>query len=214
MRHRIVRSKETTLEKGKQFVIQGEPRDNKGSWKKLFENDNPIWLEIGSGKGQFLCGQAKLHPEKNFLACEGLADVYCRIVEKCLNENITNLRVIPCFMDHATEFFEDGELEKVFINFCDPWPKKRHIKRRLTNREKLEEYKRVLGQGKLIQFKTDNDPLFEFTLEEVEAVNLETLEMTRDLKNSEYENGNVHTEYEDKFTGFGKTINYIVCKVK
>ena len=117
-------------------------------------------------------------------------------------------------MDHATEFFEDGELGKVFINFCDPWPKKRHIKRRLTNRDKLTEYCKVLGEGKLVQFKTDNDPLFEFTLEEIEALGLEMLEMTRDLQNSPYEEGNVHTEYEDKFSGFGKTINYVVVRTK
>lgn len=214
MRHRIVRTKETTLANGQQFIVSGEPRDNKGKWRSLFENDNPIWLEIGSGKGQFLCTQALNHPEKNFLACEGLDDVYVRIIEKCIEHNITNLKIIPCFMDHATEFFEDGELEKIFINFCDPWPKKKHIKRRLTNRDKLGEYKRIVGEGNLIQFKTDNDPLFEFTLEEVEAADLETVEMTRDLKNSIYELGNVHTEYEDKFTSFGKTINYIVCRVK
>ena len=214
MRHRIVRTKENTLANGQQFIVSGEPRDNKGKWRALFENDNPIWLEIGSGKGQFLCTQALNHPEKNFLACEGLDDVYVRIIEKCIAENITNLKIIPCFMDHATEFFEDGELEKIFINFCDPWPKKKHIKRRLTNRDKLGEYKRIVGEGNLIQFKTDNDPLFEFTLEEVEAADLETVEMTRDLKNSIYELGNVHTEYEDKFTGYGKTINYIVCRVK
>ncbi|MDO5331918.1 MAG: tRNA (guanosine(46)-N7)-methyltransferase TrmB [Bacillota bacterium] len=214
MRHRIVRTKESTLDHGGQYIISGQPRDNKGQWKKVFENENPIWLEIGSGKGQFLCTQAINHPEKNFLACEGLDDVYVRIIEKCIENKITNLKIIPCFMDHATEFFEDGELEKIFINFCDPWPKKKHIKRRLTNRDKLEEYKRIIGKGNLIQFKTDNDPLFEFTLEEVDAADLETLEMTRDLKNSIYELSNIHTEYEDKFTGVGKTINYIVCRVK
>jgi len=214
MRHRIVRGKEAVFESGKEYLVQGDPRDNKGSWRKLFKNDAPIWLEIGSGKGQFLCNQAKLHPEKNFLACEGIDDVYVRIVEKCQEMELSNLLVIPCFMDHATEFFEDEELEKLFINFCDPWPKKRHIKRRLTNREKLEEYKKILGIGKLIQFKTDNDPLFEFSIEEIEAVGFEILEISRDLKNSQYEENNIHTEYEDKFTGFGKTINYVVAKTK
>lgn len=214
MRHRIVRTKEATLAAGPEYIVPGEPRDNKGKWKALFKNDNPIWLEIGSGKGQFLTGLAKLHPEINFLACEGLDDVYVRIVEKCLADNINNLLIIPCFMDHATEFFEDGELDKVFINFCDPWPKKRHIKRRLTNRDKLTEYCKVLGEEKFIQFKTDNDPLFEFTLEEIEALGLEMLEMTRDLAKSPYEEKNIHTEYEDKFSGFGKSINYVVIKTK
>ena len=212
MRHRIVRGKEAVLTSGKKYLIEGDPRENKGRWKTLFGNDHPIWLEIGSGKGQFLCTEAQLHPEKNFLACEGIDDVYVRIVEKCQELNLTNLLIIPCFMDHATEFFENEELEKVFINFCDPWPKKRHIKRRLTNRDKLTEYTQILGTGKLIQFKTDNDDLFDFTLEEIEAVGFEILELSRDLKNSQYEATNVHTEYEDKFTGFGKSINYVVMR--
>ena len=214
MRHRIVKGKEVVFENGARFIVQGDPKENKGKWRSLFENDAPIWLEIGSGKGQFLCTQARLHPEKNFIACEGLEDVYVRIIEKCLEYDLKNLLLIPCFMEHSTDYFEDEELEKVFINFCDPWPKKRHIKRRLTNRDNLNEYKKILGEGKLIQFKTDNDPLFEFSVEEINEVGFEILEITRDLRNSQYEEGNVHTEYEDKFTGFGKTINYVVCKTK
>ena len=214
MRHRIVRGKEAALEAGRQFLIEGDPRDNKGKWRELFENNAPIQLEIGSGKGQFLCTMAQLHPEKNFIACEGIDDVYVRIVEKCTEFDIKNLRIIPCFMDHSTEFFADEELEKIFINFCDPWPKKRHVKRRLTNRDKLAEYGRILGQGKLIQFKTDNDDLFDFSLEEIEAVGYEILEITRDLHNSPYENGNVHTEYEEKFSSKSKSINYVVIKIR
>lgn len=214
MRHRVVKGKEVVFENGARFIVQGDPKENKGKWRSLFENDAPIWLEIGSGKGQFLCTQARLHPEKNFIACEGLEDVYVRIIEKCLEYDLKNLLLIPCFMEHSTDYFEDEELEKVFINFCDPWPKKRHIKRRLTNRDNLNEYKKILGEGKLIQFKTDNDPLFEFSVEEINEVGFEILEITRDLRNSKYEEGNVHTEYEDKFTGFGKTINYVVCKTK
>jgi len=213
MRHRRVNGKEQVFEACSKYIIQGDPRDNKGMWKKsIFENDNPIWLEIGSGKGQFLSSQAKLHPEVNFLACEGLPDVYVRICEKILDMGLTNLRVIPCFMDDATEFFEEKELDRIFINFCDPWPKKKHIKRRLTNREKLSAYFNVLGPGKLYQLKTDNGPLFEFSVAEADAVGFETLEISRDLHSSPYSEKNIPTEYEDKFANNGITINYLLCK--
>jgi len=213
MRHRRVNGKEEVFDACRDYIIQGDPRDNKGKWHEVFGNNNPIWLEIGSGKGQFMTSQAKLHPDVNFLACEGLPDVYVRICEKITEQGLSNLRVIPCWMDHALEFFEDEEIDFVFINFCDPWPKKRHIKRRLTNREKLGEYIRVLGKGKHIQIKTDNDPLFDFTLEEVEAVGLKTLEMSRDLHNSPYSDTNIPTEYEDKFSENGITINYILTEI-
>ena len=212
MRHRRVNNKEAVFEAAHDYIIQGDPRDNKGRWRDVFGNDRPIRLEIGSGKGQFMTGQARLHPEVNFLACEGLPDVYVRICEKITELGLTNLRVIPTWMDHASEFFAPAELDEVFINFCDPWPKKRHIKRRLTNREKLAEYKEILGPDKLIQIKTDNDPLFEFTLEEAEAAGLITLEMSRDLHSSPYNANNIPTEYEDKFAGNGKSINYLLAK--
>lgn len=214
MRHRRVNGKEEVFEACSKYLIAGDPKDNKGKWKEVFGNDHPIELEIGSGKGQFMTANAALHPERNYLACEGLSDVYVRICEKIIEMGLTNLRVIPCWMDHASEFFEDGELSGIYINFCDPWPKKRHIKRRLTNREKLGEYKNIVGPGNFIQIKTDNDPLFDFTLEEIEAADLDLLECSRDLHSSPYAEKNIRTEYEDKFSGSGKSINYAFCKVK
>ena len=212
MRHRRVNGKEEVFEAARDFIIQGDPRDNKGKWKEVFGNDRPIRLEIGSGKGQFMTGQALRHPGVNFLACEGLPDVYVRICEKITELGLTNLRVIPTWMDHASEFFAPGELDQIFINFCDPWPKKRHIKRRLTNRDKLAEYKEVLGPGKLFQVKTDNDPLFEFTLEEIDAAGYITLEISRDLHSGPYNENNIPTEYEEKFAGSGKSINYLLAR--
>lgn len=212
MRHRRIKGKDAVFERCGNFLIQGESRELKGSWGTLFQNNRPIRLEIGSGKGQFICAQAELHPDINFLACEGHSDVYVRICEKIMDRELENIRIIPCWMDRAAEFFASAELDALYINFCDPWPKKRHIKRRLTERGKLEEYKQILGPGKLIQFKTDNDALFDFSLEEFKAAGLKLIAMSRDLHNSSYEKLNVHTEYEDKFSRQGGNINYCLLK--
>lgn len=214
MRHRTIKGKELVFEKDKKYIVQGDPHELKGKWYTLFGNDNPIYLEIGSGKGQFLSTLARENPEINFLACEGIDDVYIRIVEKCEAEDFKNLRLIPVFMDDSSQYFDEGEIEKVFINFCDPWPKKRHAKRRLTFGKHLLEYGKIMGPGHLIQFKTDNDELFDFTLEQIEEVGYEVIEQSRDLLHSEYEKTNIHTEYEDKFEGFGKNINYVLIKIK
>lgn len=213
MRHRRAKGKEQVFEACSQYIIQGDPRELKGKWQSAFEKAQPIQLEIGSGKGQYITTLAEMNPDMNFLACEGLDDVYVRILEKVAEKGLKNLRLIPCFMDNACEFFEDGELSKIYINFCDPWPKKRHIKRRLTERGKLMQYKRIVGKGNHIQLKTDNDDLFEFSLEEFEAAELTILEMSRDLHNSPYAEKNIKTEYETKFSGFGKSINYALTQV-
>ena len=214
MRHRRAKGKEEVFERDARYMVPGDPKEQKGHWHDLFGNKNPIWLEIGSGKGQFLIELAKSMPDYNFLACEGIDDVYVRILEKCEAENITNLLLIPCFIDHSADYFESGEIDRIFINFCDPWPKKRHQKRRLTDGSKLREYAGILGPDHFIQFKTDNDELFNFTLEQINELGLGIEAMSRDLLNSEFEKDNIHTEYEDKFEGFGKNINYVLIKIK
>ncbi len=190
-----------------------EPETMAGSWQSLFACEQPISLEIGSGKGQFLCAMAEAHPERNFLACEGLDDVYLRILEKIRDRQLTNLRVIGAWMKEPVRCFAAGEVDRLYINFCDPWPKKRHTKRRLTNRTMLEQYKTILSPGGLIEFKTDNDDLFEFSLEEFDAVGLETLAVTHDLHDSPWNAENMPTEYEDKFAGVGKNINFARLRV-
>ncbi len=214
MRHRRIKGKDAIIERCGDFIVPGDPRDFKGRWGEIFQNKYPIRLEIGSGKGQFICTKAELDPDINYLACEGLDNVYIRICEKITDGNLKNIKIIPCWMDHAEEFFASAELDALYINFCDPWPKKRHIKRRLTERRKLEEYKQILGPGKFIQFKTDNDALFDFSIEEFDAAGLKLIEMSRDLHNSPYEVYNVHTEYEDKFSGSGKSINYCLLETQ
>jgi tRNA (guanine-N7-)-methyltransferase len=207
MRQRAVKSKARIIEEGRDWLIE-DPQSLKGRFKSLFPADGPLCLEIGSGKGRFICGMAERFPKTNFLACEGGQNIYIRILEKARESNIQNLRLIGQYIIKASDIFSEGELDGIYINFCDPWPKKRHAHRRLTHRLLLEEYKRVVKPQGFIAFKTDNDSLFEFSLEEFYAAGLVPARLTRDLHSSPWASENVMTEYEEKFSSLGKTINY------
>ncbi len=213
MRHRTVKGKEEVFAASSEWMVT-DPMPLRGNWQSLFEKERPISLEIGSGKGQFLCAMAEAHPERNFLACEGLPDVYLRIIEKIRDRQIRNLRVICAWMKEPAACFAEGEIDRLYINFCDPWPKKRHTKRRLTNRMMLAQYEKILVPGGILEFKTDNDDLFDFSLDEFKAAGFELLAMTRDLHMSPYAAENVPTEYEDKFAGSGKSINFARVRVR
>ena len=134
-----------------------------------------------------------------------------------VSASLANLKFINCFVDHMADFFEEGQLTGIYLNFSDPWPKARHAKRRLTYRERLKDYAWALQPGGFIEIKTDNEGLFAFTLEEIEAVSdiFRTVEMTRDLHNAdcEFAAKEITTEYEDKFAGAGKNINYVRIEV-
>lgn len=188
-------------------------KEIKGHWHEFFGSDAPIRLEVGSGKGQFICGMAERHPDVNFIACECLPDVYVRILEKIRDRGLRNVRLIGEWMSDPLEYFDEGEIAGVYINFCDPWPKTRHEKRRLTNRRKLKAYGIIMGGKGEIAFKTDNDALFEWSLGEIAACGLRVLEFSRDLENSEFAKDNIMTEYEEKFSGSGKNINYVKAEI-
>ena len=168
-----------------------------------------LYLEIGSGKGRFICDTALSRPGELFIACEGGYHIYPRILQKAAKAGISNLRVLPQYIYEARDFFEDGELDGIYLNFSDPWPKDKHGGRRLTYRAKLESYRQILRRGGFIAFKTDNDMLFDFTLGEMEAVGMVPERLTRDLHASEWAAENVLTEYEAKFSEQGKNINYV-----
>ncbi len=210
MRQRTVKNLEEKLEMNSSFLI-ADPREAKGKWHEIFGNDNPIFLEIGCGKGQFIFTYASKNPHYNYVAIEGQDNVALRALEKAEAGGLQNLRIFIDFVNDISDYFEEGELEGVYLNFSDPWPKARHAKRRLTYHKRLANYKDIIGKAGVIEFKTDNDALFDFTLEEVEIGGFETLEMTRDLHSSdcEYNSKNITTEYEDKFRNGGKNINYI-----
>ncbi|MBR0130568.1 MAG: tRNA (guanosine(46)-N7)-methyltransferase TrmB [Firmicutes bacterium] len=207
MRHRPVKNKELIIEEGRQWLVS-EPESLKGRWASLFDEQKPLYLEIGSGKGKFISEEALKHPENNYLACEGGGKIYPRILQKIAELELTNLRVIPAYHLKERPCFEAGELDGIYLNFSDPWPKARNEKRRLTHRGFLEQYRQFVKPGGFLCFKTDNDDLFEWSLEEFEACGLDVRRVTRDLHNSEWKDELAMTEYETKFSERGKTINY------
>ena len=218
MRQRTVKNLEERLEQNSSFVIEN-PREAKGRWAEIFGNRNPVYLEIGCGKGQFILTRAERNPQANFIAVEGQANVILRAMEKAEAAELSNLRLFIDFVNDLNDYFEPGELAGVYLNFSDPWPKARHDKRRLTYHKRLENYFQVMGEDGFVEFKTDNEGLFEFTLEEIQLLaekGLEMAEMTRDLHgpDSQLESRQVTTEYEDKFRAAGKNINYVKIKRK
>ena len=218
MRQRTVKNLEERLEQNSSFVIEN-PREAKGRWAEIFGNRNPVYLEIGCGNGQFILTRAERNPQANFIAVEGQANVILRAMEKAEAAELSNLRLFIDFVNDLNDYFEPGELAGVYLNFSDPWPKARHDKRRLTYHKRLENYFQVMGEDGFVEFKTDNEGLFEFTLEEIQLLaekGLEMAEMTRDLHgtDSQLESRQVTTEYEDKFRAAGKNINYVKIKRK
>lgn len=193
------------------FVIHDE-KEQKGRLLEYFSNDNPIQIEIGMGKGQFIYELARKNPFINFIGIEKYSSVLLRAIQKMEEEPLANLMFIRMEAEDITEVFSEKEVDKIYLNFSDPWPKDRHAKRRLESRQFLERYKTILKEGGVIEFKTDNNDLFDFALEEIEPAGWKLLEMTRDLHNDEKMNeGNIMTEYEAKFSAQGNPINkYII----
>ncbi len=177
--------------------------------KELFGNDNPIRIEIGCGKGDFIVGTAAKEPDVNFLAIERVSDVLVMAAEKIKESGLSNIRVCCIDAKELAEIFEEGSIDRIYLNFSDPWPKSKHYKRRLTYRSFLEIYKKILKDDGAIFFKTDNRGLFDFSLEEFEAFGMRMEKLTFDLHNSEYMEGNVMTEYERRFSGMGVPINMV-----
>ncbi|MBQ9079886.1 MAG: tRNA (guanosine(46)-N7)-methyltransferase TrmB [Clostridia bacterium] len=176
-----------------------------------FGTARPLCLEIGCGKGAFACGTAAAQPDINLIAMERVADVACIALERAAAERELrpgdNLRFIIGNAQNLSEWFPEHCLDRIYLNFSDPWPKAGYAKRRLTHVGFLEQYRRALKTGGVLLFKTDNVALFDFSLEQFDAAGLEVLWQTRDLHNSPYGEGNIMTEYESNFTVKGFTIN-------
>ena len=186
----------------------------------MFPKDQPLHIEVGMGKGRFLMDMAKLHPEINYVGIEMYDSVLLRALQKRERlegegEKLTNLMFMCIDARLLPEIFEKGEVQKIYLNFSDPWPKARHAKRRLTSREFLARYEQILADDGVVEFKTDNKGLFEFSLEEVEAAGWKLLAHTFDLHNqAEMMEGNVMTEYEEKFSSMGNPICKMVIRQK
>lgn len=194
-------------------------------WAHCFPRQRDLYLEIGCGKGDFITQKAAEDPESDFLAIEGQETVILRALEKACGtepveltggvkrEPLQNLKFMMVFVDHMSDYFLENQLSGVYLNFSDPWPKARHAKRRLTYRKRLLDYGWAIRPGGFLEIKTDNDPLYAFTLEELEAVGYEIVEQTTDLHHSDYAAQYVMTEYEKKFHSRGKNINYVKALV-
>ncbi len=177
----------------------------------LFGNSNPIRIEIGCGKGDFIVGTAEKEPDVNFLAIEKVSDVLMLAAEKVKRSELKNIRVCCVDAKELAEIFPEGSIDRIYLNFSDPWPKSRHEKRRLTYRTFLAIYKKILKKDGGVFFKTDNRGLFDFSLEEFKEFGMRTEKVTFDLHNSEYMEGNVMTEYEKRFSSMGVPINRVEC---
>lgn len=193
-----------------EFVIKN-PEEYKGRWNQVFQNDHPIQIEIGMGKGQFIMELAKQNPDINYIGVERYSSVLLRALQKHQETELTNLYFLCIDARMVEDIFAPGEIDKIYLNFSDPWPKDRHAKRRLTSREFLTRYDKILKEDGKLEFKTDNRDLFEFSLEETREVGWQIQQHTFDLHQDESMNaGNIMTEYEEKFSSMGNPIHKMI----
>ncbi len=181
------------------------PEEYKSSWHDLFGNNNDIYIEIGCGKGRFITETAKLNPDKNYIAIEKVEDVIVMAMEKATAAELENVVFIDMDAENIENIFEKGEIKGIYLNFSDPWKKNKQAKRRLTHKNFLDRYKKVLNQGDYIYFKTDNKQLFDFSLNSFAMENYKLENISLDLHNSGFE-GNIMTEYEQRFAEQGMPI--------
>ena len=198
------------------FVIS-DPDAYQGQWETAFVSDikRPLHIEVGTGKGRFITELATQNTDINYIGIENHSTVLLKAVRKFEQNELPNLRFILMDAMGIEEVFAPGEVDKIYLNFSDPWPKDRHAKRRLPSRQFLARFSTILKPGGLIEFKTDNRVLFDFALEELEFSDFELVSKTYDLHNDPVMNeGNIMTEYEEKFSSMGHTINKYIIKKK
>lgn len=213
MRRRNVKNADQRIKDASLNVIT-EGKEHKGSWNKLFGNNNPIHLEIGMGKGDFIIEHAKTNPNVNYIGLEKFPSVLIQAADKLNDIHLDNLYLL--LVDAATldEIFEKQEIDKIYLNFSDPWPKARHAKRRLTSSSFLKNYEQILKKDGLIEFKTDNRPLFEYSIVSMNNYGMEFLDLSFDLHNRNIDEYIIKTEYEKKFIAKGNPIYFIQTKFK
>ena len=212
MRMRKKKNGDARMEACSEYKIEN-PAELKGKWDEIYGKGREMFLEIGCGKGTFITELAKRNPDKFYIAMEIVPDVIMLAMEKAKKAQLENVMFVCFDADNIKEVFEDNELSGLYLNFSDPWPKKRHFKRRLTYVGFLEKYKDVIKNGGNIFFKTDNRPLFDFSLTQFYEANILLCQVTTDLHRSMWEKDNIHTEYEDNFSAKGFSINRLVGTV-
>ena len=211
MRMRKMKNLQPRMEKCGDLRI-AEPAALQGNWRSLKKDATALWVEVGCGKGKFTAETAQANPDVLFIAVERCREAMVVAMEKALQMGLANVFYIDMDVEKIEEIFAYGEIDRLFINFPDPWPRKKNAKRRLTHRGFLHKYCRVVKQEGEIHFKTDNAPLFEFSVEEFAACGLQVNNLTRNL----HENGivGIMTGYEEKFHALGTPINRceVVCR--
>ena len=211
MRMRRMKNLEPRMEKCADIRIL-ETAAYKGKWRRLMPECKALWVEVGCGKGKFTAETAEANPDVLLIAVERCREAMVVAMEKAKAMGLKNVYYIDMDVANIEEIFDRGEMDRLFINFPDPWPRKKNAKRRLTHRGFLDKYCRTVREGGEIHFKTDNAPLFEFSVEEFAACGLQVNNLTRDL----HANGivGIMTGYEEKFHALGTPINRceVVCK--
>ena len=192
--------------------VYTEPEGMAGTWSQIFGNNNPVHIEIGMGKGRFITTLASMNPDINYVGIEKYSSVLLRAVEKQDELCLPNLRFIRMDAENITSVFGKEEVDRIYLNFSDPWPKDRHAKRRLTSRQFFARYDEILKSTGRVEFKTDNRPMFDFSVEEVNEAGWKLSVCTYDLHNDEkLVEGNVMTEYEERFSSQGNPICKLVA---
>lgn len=196
-----------------EYVIH-DYKEVKGKWNEVFGNDNPIRIEVGMGKGRFIYELAALNPDVNYVGIEKFSSVLLRAIQKQEEAPCTNLRFIRMEAENIIDVFDKDEVDRIYLNFSDPWPKDRHAKRRLTSRVFLDRYDSFLKKDGVIEFKTDNHDLFMFSLDEVNETKWILDAVTYDLhSDAKMNEGNIMTEYEQRFSEMGNPIyKYIISR--
>lgn len=200
MRLKHIKGSEEIVEKSE--IVIKNPELYKGNWKSVFGNNNKIYLEIGMGKGSFLIEHALKNKSVNFIGFEKYPSVLLNAIDRIEKEKIDNIKIICADAGNIDKIFYK-EISKLYLNFSDPWPKKRHEKRRLTSDVFLKKYNSIFKGFKVIEQKTDNDMLFDYSLESYKRNHYFVLKMNRNYFDS------IRTEYENKFISKGKNINYV-----
>lgn len=190
------------------YVVR-DPESHRGEFARLFGNDNPIEIEVGMGKGKFIMELAGKNPDVNYIGIERYSSVLLRALQKREEMELSNIYFMCIDAKSLDEVFAPGEVSRIFLNFSDPWPKDRHAKRRLTSPEFMKVYDKVLKADGVVEFKTDNRGLFDYSLESVPEAGWKVDAYTFDLHHSDMAEGNVMTEYETKFSAMGNPI----CKL-